>query len=130
MRTSELSGAALQHAVMLAEGWTYVPNDGIQCSAYCRIVDSTARWTIKGPNYLAGPAGDDIIDREKIDTRHIKRRAHCWEARIDRRSVEQPPITARAATRREAAMRAWVAHNLGDEIKLPEDLRCDANNAG
>lgn len=79
-------------------------------------------WGESVPRFCTGPAGDLIIDREHIDTMHIRHKG--WSARIDRRSVEQPPVTGRGVGRREAAMRAWVTHKLGTtEIEIHEVIK-------
>lgn len=120
MKTNELAGAALQHAVMLAEGWTYFQRTPEQCAVYARNSGPTQTWTVAGPDFLTGPAGDDIIDRELIDTLTVAGGTDGWEAHI---YLPNEMVIAFGATRREAAMRAYVAWKLGDEVEIPEELK-------
>lgn len=126
MKTAELTGRALQHAVMLAEGWVYfMPTPG-QCAMYGRTDGPRPLWTVHGKNYLTGSAGDDIIDREKIGTEPCC--PNRWRARAPRIAVVDgteysDPVRADGATRREAAMRAYAAAKLGDDVDIPEELQ-------
>ncbi len=144
----ELSGAALQHAVMLAEGWEYFRPMAGQCAMYGRT-GPTPVWTISGPDYLTGPAGDEIIDRVGISTIRCeddngvdaegyatRERIPVWAATIGQERVERStdhqshgPMyqiyvddVVYGATRREAAMRRWVFRVLGEEVDIPEEM--------
>ena len=123
MKTSELTGAALDWAVAKCEGIELI--DG----AYNRLlVDG---YMSEGQSMLAPfhpstdwAQGGPIIEREEIG---LKRNAPCsrgreWEA--------SPSITAKGAGGRfgygptplTAAMRCYVASKLGDEVEVPEGL--------
>jgi len=92
MKTSELTGAALNWAVQKAEGL-----DG-----WLAPVNYCGKWEFGGP----------IIEREKIATAwHITR----WVAW--RGVIEHPGPTPLIA-----AMRCYVAAKLGDDIEIPEEL--------
>ena len=111
MKTSELTGAALDWAVArceegeaLAAGWhphiiTTVHGDKyLRATPYAPSTD----WSQGGP----------IIDREKIATAwHITR----WVAW---RGVREHP----GPTPLVAAMRCRIASELGDEVDVPEEL--------
>ena len=110
LKTSELQGEALDWAVAKAEGVDgYIVNESFM-----------TRWTDDecedGVNYhystdweLGGP----IIEREKIELTHD---GFEWWARIwaDEDYEGPTPLTA--------AMRCYVASQLGDEIEVPDEL--------
>ena len=99
MKTSELTGAALDWAVGTALKLPPPLWDGLRCAAF------STNWSQGGP----------IIQREKIavDYDHdvwnasIKGQRHYW-------SGPTPLI---------AAMRCYVASKLGDEVEIPEELK-------
>ena len=101
MKTSELTGAALDWAVAKCEG-----NNGVWYVSDKETVDFTPStdWAQGGP----------IIEREKIaiDWDH-----DCWNA-----STDDLPAYYSAETPLIAAMRCYVASKLGDEVDIPEEL--------
>lgn len=123
IKTSELTGTALDWAVAKCEGKNGVlHDDGItRC-----IVIAAASGVYKGtwkPS-VNWAQGGPIIEREEIGT---KRRAPCmkgeqWEA--------MGSITAKGAGYRYAigptsliaSMRCYVASKLGDELEIPNEL--------
>jgi hypothetical protein len=123
IKTSELTGAALDWAVAKCEGVSFVHGDceyELDGRVFQRGGCSVERrystdWAQGGP----------IIERKEIG---ISRNAPCskgreWEAR--------PSITAKGAGGRWgygptpliAAMRCHVASELGDEVDVPEELK-------
>ena len=101
VKTSELTGAALDWAVARCEG------HGIE------VLDDP--WFAPSTNWAQG---GPIIEREWVDL-------HCvndslWEA-------ECPAVGGLAMqngpTPLVAAMRCYVASKLGDEIEIPEELK-------
>jgi hypothetical protein len=104
MKTSELTGAALDWAVAKCEGvlmrWERSTHD----EAPLEYSPSTD-WVQGGP----------IIEREKIQ---IKENGHGhWFAKIGKGKWLRGP------TPLIAAMRCYVASKLGDEVELPEELK-------
>jgi hypothetical protein len=104
MKTSELTGAALDWAVAKCEGvlmrWERSTHD----EAPLEYSPSTD-WAQGGP----------IIEREKIQ---IKENGHGhWFAKIGKGKWLRGP------TPLIAAMRCYVASKLGDEVELPEELK-------
>lgn len=116
VKTTELTGAALDWTVAKVEGVSFVD------MGYCDVpilyavqahqYSPSTRWELGGP----------IIERERIDT--ISEMNH-WEGfkisngiHLRTRSKGPTPLIA--------AMRCYVAFKLGDEIDIPEDL----TNAG
>jgi hypothetical protein len=120
IKTSELSGAALDWAVAAAEGDESVDTNGHS------FVPDCEQWSIilkHLPKYSTWKQGGPIIEREKIEiyyspdvncgTRKVSPR---WYGFInDRRALS-------GKTPLEAAMRCYVASKLGDEVEVPEEL--------
>lgn len=118
MKTSELTGSALDWAVAKCEGlrvyqiWPEQINITINKS--WEKYEPSVSWSQGGP----------IVDREFITLRTNACVAGHWAAFIDfggsntnvkaRRSGPTPLI---------AAMRCYVASKLGDEVELPEELK-------
>ena len=98
MRTSDLSGAALDWAVAKCEG--------VQWARWNRDGWSTD-WAQGGP----------IIEREKIALNH--------SAKVDVWFAENYAETKHECGKTPliAAMRCYVASKLGDEIEIPEGLK-------
>lgn len=118
IKTSELTGAALDWAVCKAEGDELAarvieyPN---QAKHYFPTISPSTDWARSGP----------IIEREEIG---ISRRAPClegeeWEARGSVTAKGAGYRWAKGPTPLIAAMRCYVASRLGDEVEIPEELR-------
>lgn len=99
IKTSELTGAALDWAVARCEGG--VGNNQLIGAWYSPSTD----WTQGGP----------IIEREGIATLPCPRG---WAARIGFGSEYIEGTTPLIA-----AMRCYVASKLGDEVEIPEELK-------
>jgi hypothetical protein len=114
MKTSELSGAALDWAVAKCEGlegfWLQPDefNPQYEAGEYHYSTD----WAQGGP----------IIEREKV--------AIYWREYFDEppeesywvATIDKPLTETQGQTPLIAAMRCYVASKLGDEIELPEGL--------
>jgi hypothetical protein len=100
MKTSELTGAALDWAVQIAEG--YVQPDPIDFARNC--FKPSTDWSQGGP----------IIEREKIA---IDFDGSVWCA-----SDNHKPLANYGPTPLIAAMRCYVASKLGDNIDIPKGL--------
>jgi hypothetical protein len=97
IKTSELTGAALDWAVAVCEkNWTFEP-DG--CDSY------STDWAQGGP----------LIERNLIT---IFRHDEEWFAHSQLSMPEDFP----GDTPLIAAMRCYVASQLGDEVEIPEEL--------
>lgn len=128
IRTSRLTGRALDYGVALAEG-----TPPVRCEYEGHV------WYVMGPvsifvkplpvpSYSTGSAGDDIIDREKIETRWCVTDGEgngYWMAQ----NILNNTYGYSGTTRREAAMRCYVASKFGDEIDLPR-MNCTPPNEG
>ena len=104
MKTSELSGAALDWAVAKCEGVINesIPNpaDYIKDFSYAPSTD----WVQGGP----------IIERERIE---LIPKGPTWDA-----MQEYQHIPNEGPTPLIAAMRCYVTSKLGDEIDVPKEL--------
>ena len=120
MKTSELTGAALDWAVARLE--SEASPTGMD-SADILLYRSTAtnawmykRWAIHYSTDWA--QGGPIIERERITLR-VDTRGNRWVAfldggRVTNRMPDHSPLIA--------AMRCYVASKLGEEVDVPEEL--------
>ena len=117
MKTSELTGAALDWAVAKCEG--HAVNVGFRNLTYTpkgkrtlyKYMPST-KWAQGGP----------IIEREKID---VNSKINAGDDIDEWRAVKGIGAKTKARygpTPLIAAMRCYVASKLGDEIDVPEEL--------
>lgn len=102
MKTSELTGAALDWAVTKCEGF-----DHEVTSSDWGMWGWATDWAQGGP----------IIEREVIDV--ISVGIANWRGRIEGGS----PVSRYGTTPLIAAMRCYVASKLGDEVDVPDELK-------
>jgi hypothetical protein len=111
MKTSELTGAALDSAVAQCENMAveYV-DDGI---TRCLLLPTGGRFSPSSNWAQGGP----IIEREWVDL-------HCVNDSLWKADCSTPNglIMGSGSTPLIAAMRCYVASKLGDEIKLPKNF--------
>ena len=111
IKTSELTGAALDWAVAKCEG----PNSVAACYydeddlPMCRDEAQHMEWQPSTNWAQGGP----IIERGRISITHQVGR---WAAQTD------DDLFAYGPTPLVAAMRCYVASKLGDEVEIPEEL--------
>jgi hypothetical protein len=123
-KTSELTGALLDAAVALAEGLSPKLVDEGELACFCLIPDPPGMMHCFAPEprrYYPSQGwmhGGPIIEREHIDLQgrcgapHRDRIAPEWCARmVSGYFYGDTPLIA--------AMRAYVASKLGDEVELP-----------
>ena len=122
IRTHRLSGTALVYACAVADGLAQVHVRTSGSVPEVRYLyptfDGWYGWPV--PRYLEHVA-DDIIDREKIETRYVitdSTEPNYWSASCLFTDV----YSVSGTTRREAAMRCYVASKLGGEVDVPEEL--------
>jgi len=136
MKTSELIGPTLNWAVAQCEG--------LLCFGYCSYGD---RFSVKdsdgvietyAPSFVWSQGGE-IIERERIE---LSAYSGCWEARYwdgweNALQGLRPDVAAATLRARKiplsvarvgptpliAAMRAYVASKLGEEIEVPDELK-------
>lgn len=102
MKTSELTGPALDWAVAKCEGGDLINFDH-QYAARCYRYSTD--WSQGGP----------IIEREKIGTHCYGRWSACGANMPSSKACEGPTLLI-------AAMRCFVASKLGDEVDVPKEL--------
>ena len=112
MKTSELTGAALDWAVAKCEGHDAHFYNGVVRTTMRGVFGSECSYST---DWAQGGA---IIEREMISTGAIDE-GSTWYARqawtdADDAIGETPLI---------AAMRCYVASKLGDEVEIPEELK-------
>jgi len=132
MKTSELTGAALDWAVAIAEGFKpsqlYISkwSKSSPASIFTRTFDDDGI----PDGYMTGPdrlysrkweAGGPLIEREgmalNMEDTHEWQAAMWWDdedSKGDILMVGPTPLIA--------AMRCYVASKLGDEVEIPEEL--------
>jgi hypothetical protein len=113
MKTSELTGAALDWAVAKCEGAELY----ISYGAACRVggwIDYSTDWAQGGP----------IIEREEIGVQCIPAgtRKGWWALVTSRFHDRSSPDEVRGDTPLIAAMRCYVASKLGDDVDVPPEL--------
>lgn len=110
MRTSELSGAALDWAVAKAGGTTHI-----------ELVWETLRDKWSPSTDWA--AGGKIIERERICLEDAA--GMYWTASLVHEDKEYGGVERaeeQGTTPLEAAMRCYVASKLGNDVEIPEEL--------
>lgn len=118
MKTSELTGAALDWAVGMAEGYE-LSLYGVDPSIRARVpgLGVHAPWAPRKYWNQGGP----IIEREFIELTTTNRsNDELWEA-LGRGFGEDCP-TGHGTTPLIAAMRCYVASKLGCEVEIPPEL--------
>jgi hypothetical protein len=107
IKTSGLTGAALDWAVQMAEG--YIQPDPIGFAQNC--FKPSTNWSQGGP----------IVEREEIGVEVIEGALYMgrkvWEARHP-----SSQVVTHGPTPLIAGMRCYVASKLGDEVDVPEEL--------
>ena len=108
MKTSELTGAALDWAVAKCEGREWESADSFLAYHEPGDMNYSTDWAQGGP----------IIERGKIGT--------LWEARdvwSASTKWDDPAKVFYGKTKLIAACRCYVASKLGDNIDIPEELK-------
>lgn len=113
IKVSELKDRALNYAVAVAEGYKPEEINTITGGIYV-----CALSVYYYPS--SGPAGDDIIDREKISVTIGE--SGLWVAFSEYNYGDVKDFMVAGTTRREAAMRCYVLSKLGGYVEIPEEL--------
>ncbi len=119
MKTSELTGAALDWAVAKCEGWVAGTNDDDLVSF---VLESSSDEMHFWPS-TDWAQGGPIIERESIailGNGDLYWEAECvwaWARGLDNGFFQKGP------TPLIAAMRCYVTLKLGDEVEVPEELK-------
>lgn len=123
MKTSDLIGPALDWAVAKCEGFA-ICLDSVSGDYNLMTQDDVFKLS-KRSYSTDWPQGGPIIERENITLRTNACITGHWAAFIDFGS-SNTNIKARQSgpTPLIAAMRCYVASKLGDEVEIPEELKC------
>ena len=114
VKTSEAKEQVLGYLVAKCEGYFDIDmasvRDGVVNVFYFPAWQPSTDWALAGP----------IIERERISIEDCQDGAGLyWEAT----RIEPPAVSeARGPTPLVAAMRAYVASKLGDEVEVPDEL--------
>jgi hypothetical protein len=114
MKTSELTGAALDWAVALIEkpGIVGVRPDGKLGAAGNLAFSPSTNWAQGGP----------IIEREGIGLDQYADYPR-WQAFTPAPEQQSGQAVCTGPTPLIAAMRCYVASKLGDDVEIPEELK-------
>ena len=127
MKTSELTGAALDYAVAKCEGGTNFHYDTV--ATYWITIAGKDRALAKGWAQSFTPStdwaqGGVILEREKITVgyeRYGAQGGETWDA-VKKAFDDTVLWLEYAPTPLIAAMRVFVASRLGNEVDVPEEL--------
>lgn len=135
IQIANLNIVQLNYAVALAEGYKFgAPRRLPSVHAYLfplsrpdwKTLGAVALysdgWSDNVPWFCTGPAGDEIIDREKISVRWSES-VNQWIAHMPYPPGADERTGVCGATRRIAAMRIRVQHKLGPEIEIHEAIK-------
>jgi len=117
MKTSELTGAALDWAVATAEGKSTDCEIHAGNVLYGRVTSGFIQYRPSTDWAQGGP----IIEREGVNLRTHLGTDKGWVAFTW--ADHMPAFRSRGPTPLIAAMRCYVASRLGDTIDIPEDLK-------
>ena len=145
IKTSELTGAALDWAVAKCEGFKpadlyidrYRGEPLEKARIWTRLKDEDGEYDgshMTGPDRLYSrkwEAGGPVIEREKISVIHYTGNVGgAWRATNGENVVEEAlsfehnkAVTQFGPTPLIAAMRCYVASKLGDEVEMPKELK-------
>ena len=117
MKTSELTGAALDWAVAQAEGNVRLQYD----SREGLIINNILGWIPYRPS-VAWQQGGPIIEREGVT---VSKEDGCWSAYFRDNLFEDDGSEhwQTGPTPLIAAMRCYVSSKLGDAVEIPEELK-------
>jgi len=121
MKTSELTGAALDWAMCEAQELGYEIVDGAVVTGKQRYEDGCGFEELYEPS-SDWSQGGPIIEREELTLSHSPY-DHVFYGRTRPWCAEKKGRMEYGPTPLIAAMRCYVASKLGDEIELPEELK-------
>ena len=125
MKTSELTGVALDWAVAKCEGGTGFWYDSI--ATYWITIDGKDRALSKGWAQSYQPStnwaqGGPIIEREELSVVREYYNSENWTAYMPSHVRDDSAAFGYGPTPLIAAMRCYVASKLGDEVEIPQAL--------
>jgi hypothetical protein len=117
IKTSELSGPALDWAVAKAEGVPFTYRHIVPGEYYGREIVTQRKMSYSTNWVQGGP----IIEREMLGVFPSESVSGKWCCRPRERDYPKFPFVY-GPTALVAAMRCYVASRLGDEVDIPEEL--------
>ena len=121
MKTSELTGSALDWAVAKAKGNKY---GSVTFDPYTKRVYQTLGLMQVGYDFRPSTnwkTGGPIIEREGISVKNLYL-LEAWVAKPKPTIKVVKPVGTLGQTPLIAAMRCYVASKLGDEVEVPDEL--------
>lgn len=127
IKTSELTGAALDWAVGTCEGWRNLRLHHyrtIDPTPPALVMDHDFGWTeLSNLDYSTDWAqGGPIIERERIDLQAKINAGSDYDEWLATIGIGSKQRRRYGPTPLIAAMRCFVASKLGDEVDVPEEL--------
>ena len=126
MKTSELTGAALDYAVAIAEGGNDFGFDGIthafKLNGRLKVLATGWALTMSYHPSTDWAQGGPIIERERVDINATLNQGSDFDEWRAVKGVGAAMRTRYGPTPLIAAMRCYVASKLGDEVEIPEEL--------
>ena len=122
MKTSELTGAALDWAVAKCEGSDQFAQYTPHLRVYHQRTDSLSSYTVTFCPSTDWTRGGPLIERECID---VMFEGPEWYAYMRYEAADGYNRTLQydGPTPLIAAMRCYVASKLGDDVEIPEELK-------
>lgn len=127
VKTSELTGSALDWAVAIANGYNTYPMDSVERGEIFHTEPDKAPFGEKIARHGYKPStdwsqGGQIIELKGItlDPQSPTGNGREWRAALE--WVDSPQAEEFGPTPLIAAMRCYVASKLGDEVEVPDDL--------
>lgn len=118
MKTSELSGAALDWAVAKCEDY-YIHPATVGAKIFVRFYEHESFWIFRPSVDWA--QGGPIIGREKIELTDNGSGTSAWASSV-RGRIGLCIATGYGPTALIAAMRCYVTSRLGEEVEIPVEL--------
>lgn len=123
VKTSELTGAALDWAVAKCNGKTlhYFVDDWFKKDPWLAVNGEADQPLHSYTPSTDWGQGGPIIERERIEVRY--RVGVNLTATIDGKYEQSVPHNQKENAQLTVAMRCYVASKLGDEVEIPEEIR-------
>jgi len=120
IKTQDLIGAQLDWAVAKCDGIEYHTEDYQQDGVLYILIDGLRHEQFLPMYSAAWDFGGPLLERERIDLVFEDGGRTDWVAYVS--TTMGGDLVARGPTTLIAAMRAFVASKLGDEVEVPEAL--------
>lgn len=123
MKTAELEGAALDAAVAMAEGKLFemLPDEWGEPATYLVLMVNLPKFRLPvvGDKVKFCPSTDWRLGGPILERENIQLGGYGTNRQAEIRDDDKPWVTMWGETLLIAAMRAYVASRLGDDVELP-----------